>query len=635
MTISDFILNPNELKNINAASVRKAAIESFIPGIKNYSAQELAVLYAFCVTDFKMYEALVAFYWKSLGNSYKDLEQYQNTGAFVAEPDTKTKFAADIVNACHRTNEFYNAVMTEMKNSFDIVKGKWGKDDRYEIKSDSPLAKLVEDKSDERSASLYSAREVVAYLATYLAVENGLVDGIVTSEQSKQDTLTYLFNGLVEPKNGGILNALKKYTNAYNNQKDEMMDVFTIREVASELAKQQIEKINATSAIKIDSDVAKNFYNCVMLNMIQTMASPDFKDISVALDEGKSNYRVFYIDEKGRVVFREDVKNYTTAAEADNAFRSNGAHDTDLLGAIKYYDKQMLKDEKDKTIDNFEDGAWLCIANLLMIEFAGLEGKNKERLQQAFAIPLAQCLDRVESPEKRLEIVKKAIKKVEELGLPYTRTIELADEDAAAADPTSARMAGLVAARRTDKSAEVKAPSNPLKKYKMHMHEAMSNALKGIKKESRKEYYQYCPITALMQAGLLQRTKKNGVVIEGNKQVEKDFKTFVQKKSEIEGTVASEKAQKAQKKANKIAKNYNLSEEEQVVVESVFGGLLEKEQQFKEAVEGTGKKYSELSNAEKLELLEKIGLTQEEAEASVYAAYGKVKPTGDEVDAAR
>ena len=613
MTISDFILNPNELKNINAASVRKAAIESFIPGIKNYSAQELAVLYAFCVTDFKMYEALVAFYWKSLGNSYKDLEQYQNTGAFVAEPDTKTKFAADIVNACNRANEFYNAVITEMKNSFDIVKGKWGKGDRYEIKSDSPLAKLVEDKTDERSASLYSAREVVAYLATYLAVENGLVDGIVTSEQSKQDTLTYLFNGLVEPKNGGILNALKKYTNAYNNQKDEMMDVFTIREVASELAKQQIEKINATSAIKIDSDVAKNFYNCVMLNMIQTMASPDFKDISVALDEGKSNYRVFYIDEKGRVVFREDVKNYTTAAEADNAFRSNGAHDTDLLGAIKYYDKQMLKDEKDKTIDNFEDGAWLCIANLLMIEFAGLEGKNKERLQQAFAIPLAQCLDRVESPEKRLEIVKKAVKKVEELGLPYTRAIELADEDAAAADPTSARMAGLVAARSTDKSAEVKAPRSPLNDYKKYMHQAMSDAYKGIVK--KKDRDKVCKIFMIMQGGLAFKVKNKGIVLEGNKDAEKEFTVFAQKEAEIEGTIA---LKKAQKQREKTIEKYKLTEEEQEAIKIVFGDISDKAEKLKG--------YRELSKADKLKLIEEAGLTKEEAEKVANAARDEVLP---------
>ncbi len=627
MTISDFILNPKELKNINAANVRKAAVESFIPDIKKYSAQELAVLYAFCDTDFKMFDSLVAFYWKSLGNSFKDLEQYQNTGAFVAQPDKRTKFATDIVNACVWCDNFYNAVMAEMKDSFNLVKGKWGKGDRYELKSDSPLAKIVEDKSDERIMSLYSSREVVAYLATYLAVENGGVDGIVTSEASKRDTLTYLFNGLVEPQKGGILNALKKYVSAYNDQKENMMDVFTIREVASELAKQQIEKINETSATKIDSDAAKNFYNCVMLKMIQTMASTDFKDISVALDEGKSNYRVFYVDEKGRVVFKEDVKNYTTEAEADKAFSLNGAHDTDLLGAIKYYDKQMLKDEKDKAVDNFEDAAWLCIANLLMVEFTGVEGKNKECLQQAFTIPLAQCLDRVESPEKRLEIVNKAIAKVK--GLHFAKEIKLPDEETAVADARSARLAS---ARSAVKSSEVKAPSNPLKKYKMYMHEAMSGVLKDIKKEGKKQYYQICPVTALMQAGLLPRMKKNGVVIEGNKQVEKDFKTFVQMKSEIEGTVASEKAQK---KANKIAKNYNLSKEEQVVVEKVYGGLLDKEQQFKEKVEATGKKCNELSNAEKLELLEKIGLTQEEAEASVYDAYGKKKPTGDEVDAAR
>lgn len=630
MTISDFILNPKELKNINAANVRKAAVESFIPDIKKYSAQELAVLYAFCDTDFKMFDSLVAFYWKSLGNSFKDLEQYQNTGAFVAQPDKRTKFATDIVNACVWCDNFYNAVMAEMKDSFNLVKGKWGKGDRYELKSDSPLAKIVEDKSDERIMSLYNAREVVAYLATYLAVENGGVDGIVTSEASKRDTLTYLFNGLVEPQKGGILNALKKYVSAYNDQKENMMDVFTIREVASELAKQQIEKINETSATKIDSDAAKNFYNCVMLKMIQTMASTDFKDISVALDEGKSNYRVAFIDEKARRDFRENVRNYETADEAKKALDDNGARGTDLLAAIKYYDKQMLQDEKDKVVDTFEEGAWLCIANLLIVEFAGVEGKNKERLQQVFAIPLAQCLDRVESPEKRLEIVKKAIKKVDELH--FESKIELTEEDSAAVDTGDVRLAAFAAARSSDTSAEVKAPSYPLKKYKTYMHEAMSGVLKDIKKEGKKQYYQYCPVTALMQAGLLPRMKKNGVVIEGNKQVEKDFKTFVQMKSEIEGTVASEKAQK---KANKIAKNYNLSEEEQVVVEKVYGGLLDKEQQFKEKVEATGKKYNELSNAEKLELLETIGLTQEEAEASVYDAYGKKKPTGDEVDAAR
>lgn len=627
MTISDFILNPKELKNINAANVRKAAVESFIPDIKKYSAQELAVLYAFCDTDFKMFDSLVAFYWKSLGNSFKDLEQYQNTGAFVAEPDKRTKFATDIVNACVWCDNFYNAVMAEMKDSFNLVKGKWGKGDRYELKSDSPLAKIVEDKSDERIMSLYSSREVVAYLATYLAVENGGVDGIITSEASKRDVLTYLFNGLVEPQKGGILNALKKYVTAYSDQKENMMDVFTIREVASELAKQQIEKINETSATKIDSDAAKNFYNCVMLKMIQTMASTDFKDISVALDEGKSNYRVFYVDEKGRVVFKEDVKNYTTEAEADKAFSLNGAHDTDLLGAIKYYDKQMLKDEKDKAVDNFEDAAWLCIANLLMVEFAGVEGKNKERLQQAFTIPLAQCLDRVDSPEKRLEIVNKAIAKVKELH--FAKEIKLTDEETAVADARSARLAS---ARSAVKSSEVKAPSNPLKKYKMYMHEALSGVLKDIKKDSRKQYYQLCPVNSLMQAGLLQKTKKNGVVIEGNKQVEKDFKTFVQMKYEIEGTVVSAKAQK---KANKIAKNYNLGEEEQAIVENVYGGLLDKEKQFKEEIEATGKKYKELSNDEKLELLEKVGLTQEEAEDLVYDAYKKAIYSDDGIDAVK
>lgn len=630
MTISDLILKPNELKNLNAASVRKAAKESFIPGVKNYSDKERGVLSAFCNTDFKMYDKEVDYFWKTLENAYKDLEQLQNTGVFVAEPDKRTKFPTDIVDACRECDKFYGIVMGKMKDSFNLIKGKRGKDDYYEIKSDSPLAKLVKDKSDERVMSLYNAREVVAYLATYLAVENGLVDSIVTSEKSKQDTLTYLFNGLVEPKNGGILNALKKYKNAYEGQKENMMDVFTIREIASELAKLSIESVKEEITSEIDLDVASNFYNCEMLEAIETMSPTEFKDIPLALDEGKSNYRVAFIDEKARRDFRENVRNYETADEAKKALDDNGARGTDLLAAIKYYDKQMLQDEKDKVVDTFEEGAWLCIANLLIVEFAGVEGKNKERLQQVFAIPLAQCLDRVESPEKRLEIVKKAIKKVDELH--FESKIELTEEDSAAVDTGYVRLAAFAAARSSDKSAEVKAPSNPLKKYKTYMHEAMSGVLKDIKKEGKKQYYQYCPVTALMQAGLLPRMKKNGVVIEGNKQVEKDFKTFVQMKSEIEGTVASEKAQK---KANKIAKNYNLSEEEQEVVKKVYGGLLDKEQQFKEKVEATGKKYNELSNAEKLELLEKIGLTQEEAEASIYDAYGKKKPTGDEVDAAR
>ena len=630
MTISDLILNPNELKNLNAASVRKAAKESFIPGVKNYSDKERGVLSAFCNTDFKMYDKEVGYFWKTLENAYKDLEQLQNTGVFVAEPDKRTKFPTDIVDACRECDKFYGIVMGKMKDSFNLIKGKRGKVDYYEIKSDSPLAKLVKDKSDERVMSLYNAREVVAYLATYLAVENGLVDNIVTSEKSKQDTLTYLFNGLVEPKNGGILNALKKYKNAYEGQKENMMDVFTIREIASELAKLSIESVKEEITSKIDLDVASNFYNCEMLEAIETMSPTEFKDIPLALDEGKSNYRVAFIDEKARRDFRENVRNYETADEAKKALYYNGARGTDLLAAIKYYDKQMLQDEKDKVVDTFEEGAWLCIANLLIVEFAGVEGKNKERLQQVFAIPLAQCLDRVESPEKRLEIVKKAIKKVDELH--FESKIELTEEDSEAVDTGYVRLAAFAAARSSDKSAEVKAPSYPLKKYKTYMHEAMSGVLKDIKKEGKKQYYQYCPVTALMQAGLLPRMKKNGVVIEGNKQVEKDFKTFVQMKSEIEGTVASEKAQK---KANKIAKNYNLSEEEQEVVKKVYGGLLDKEQQFKEKVEATGKKYNELSNAEKLELLEKIGLTQEEAEASIYDAYGKKKPTGDEVDAAR
>lgn len=630
MTISDLILNPNELKNLNAASVRKAAKESFIPGVKNYSDKERGVLSAFCNTDFKMYDKEVGYFWKTLENAYKDLEQLQNTGVFVAEPDKRTKFPTDIVDACRECDKFYGIVMGKMKDSFNLIKGKRGKVDYYEIKSDSPLAKLVKDKSDERVMSLYNAREVVAYLATYLAVENGLVDNIVTSEKSKQDTLTYLFNGLVEPKNGGILNALKKYKNAYEGQKENMMDVFTIREIASELAKLSIESVKEEITSKIDLDVASNFYNCEMLEAIETMSPTEFKDIPLALDEGKSNYRVAFIDEKARRDFRENVRNYETADEAKKALDDNGARGTDLLAAIKYYDKQMLQDEKDKVVDTFEEGAWLCIANLLIVEFAGVEGKNKERLQQVFAIPLAQCLDRVESPEKRLEIVKKAIKKVDELH--FESKIELTEEDSEAVDTGYVRLAAFAAARSSDKSAEVKAPSYPLKKYKTYMHEAMSGVLKDIKKEGKKQYYQYCPVTALMQAGLLPRMKKNGVVIEGNKQVEKDFKTFVQMKSEIEGTVASEKAQK---KANKIAKNYNLSEEEQEVVKKVYGGLLDKEQQFKEKVEATGKKYNELSNAEKLELLEKIGLTQEEAEASIYDAYGKKKPTGDEVDAAR
>ena len=630
MTISDLILNPNELKNLNAASVRKAAKESFIPGVKNYSDKERGVLSAFCNTDFKMYDKEVGYFWKTLENAYKDLEQLQNTGVLVAEPDKRTKFPTDIVDACRECDKFYGIVMGKMKDSFNLIKGKRGKVDYYEIKSDSPLAKLVKDKSDERVMSLYNAREVVAYLATYLAVENGLVDNIVTSEKSKQDTLTYLFNGLVEPKNGGILNALKKYKNAYEGQKENMMDVFTIREIASELAKLSIESVKEEITSKIDLDVASNFYNCEMLEAIETMSPTEFKDIPLALDEGKSNYRVAFIDEKARRDFRENVRNYETADEAKKALDDNGARGTDLLAAIKYYDKQMLQDEKDKVVDTFEEGAWLCIANLLIVEFAGVEGKNKERLQQVFAIPLAQCLDRVESPEKRLEIVKKAIKKVDELH--FESKIELTEEDSEAVDTGYVRLAAFAAARSSDKSAEVKAPSYPLKKYKTYMHEAMSGVLKDIKKEGKKQYYQYCPVTALMQAGLLPRMKKNGVVIEGNKQVEKDFKTFVQMKSEIEGTVASEKAQK---KANKIAKNYNLSEEEQEVVKKVYGGLLDKEQQFKEKVEATGKKYNELSNAEKLELLEKIGLTQEEAEASIYDAYGKKKPTGDEVDAAR
>ena len=598
MTISDLILNPNELKNLNAASVRKAAKESFIPGVKNYSDKERGVLSAFCNTDFKMYDKEVGYFWKTLENAYKDLEQLQNTGVFVAEPDKRTKFPTDIVDACRECDKFYGIVMGKMKDSFNLIKGKRGKVDYYEIKSDSPLAKLVKDKSDERVMSLYNAREVVAYLATYLAVENGLVDNIVTSEKSKQDTLTYLFNGLVEPKNGGILNALKKYKNAYEGQKENMMDVFTIREIASELAKLSIESVKEEITSKIDLDVASNFYNCEMLEAIETMSPTEFKDIPLALDEGKSNYRVAFIDEKARRDFRENVRNYETADEAKKALDDNGARGTDLLAAIKYYDKQMLQDEKDKVVDTFEEGAWLCIANLLIVEFAGVEGKNKERLQQVFAIPLAQCLDRVESPEKRLEIVKKAIKKVDELH--FESKIELTEEDSEAVDTGYVRLAAFAAARSSDKSAEVKAPSYPLKKYKTYMHEAMSGVLKDIKKEGKKQYYQYCPVTALMQAGLLPRMKKNGVVIEGNKQVEKDFKTFVQMKSEIEGTVASEKAQK---KANKIAKNYNLSEEEQEVVKKVYGGLLDKEQQFKEKVEATGKKYNELSNAEKLELL--------------------------------
>lgn len=427
MTISELIKKmPSD---INASAVRDAMKATFLDGAKTYSPMERAILDAFSATNFSINNGEIEYFFKFLSGSkhsvHKDLNESNNTGVF-----SKDKKVVNLSDLKAKDETLYDAVKVFYRDMIDAV-GQSFKActkrlskyvDHYELKEGGVVGNLIgkdqiakyNERRNERNETkgvnyfeddIARSQEVIADLVTFLAVENGKFSTSTTKKEDIETTITAIKDALLED--------LEKAGNE--------IDANIVRTVACALADNELGTTDTLRHFR-DSQIQKN---------IDTMVPEQFKDVAIALDDDKSNYRIAYFDTYGNKVFIKKVENLTDESKAKENLGSDNIDKQ--LSAIKCLDKVLMEGEADQVIDTFKEGAWLCLVNLAIIDSEVVK-HNQERLQQIFAIPLAQCLDKLTAAEIA-DVVGKVRGKLEKI--PPEIAIEL---DPAAPDtyPTPA-----------------------------------------------------------------------------------------------------------------------------------------------------------------------------------------------------
>lgn len=411
MTISEMI---NALsRDLSAKDVRDSIVETFVGDGRKYSAFERGVLGAFNGTRFHV-EAnpdgkggfTNAYYLvrplksdAKNGGLDKDLYILLNSGMFAS--DEKLELSDAEKDAVKECQEFSANILDDINACVKPITKKGSLKSSYQIVEGSVLDGAIVEKDrqnfeDKRgvsyAAGIIASKELIAGLSTFLAI----VDRSVLKDADPKTVdfaLRYIANDICQKING-----IDKID----------AGVGLVNRVACTLTNARLGR----------DDIAKHFYRTEMLSRAEEKIN-EFNDLPISLDNVTSNYAVLAIHKNGACKYRVNVQTSENEEEAKNSLKSGEAP----LSAIKFFDKKMMENEENKKIDNFEDAAMICLANLVLVEQMP-ECELKGLLQQMFSFPLCQCLDHEEVQLNISNILDRVKEKVEALPLGITVDIK-------------------------------------------------------------------------------------------------------------------------------------------------------------------------------------------------------------------
>lgn len=449
MTISEMIKNLPE--NLTSSDVRGALEESFSLNRK-YSALEKAILSAFTGTTFSVDAGEIKFFDKDLTggmhSALKDLQQSVESGMFlsgakpstVSEDQQKANSWCDVV--CNKIVERIEEVITgrtkgllgkekvvPLDNMYsEIVSGDKGF--KCVVNSGSQYKSFVDqgdiedfDKIDGRSylRDIFLSRKVIGYLSAFLTVEEGELKNVSDSSDIVAGSVEYLRTRLGEE--------LAKVAEICADNDFQPCTVHAVKMAACKLADGFINENNPGK----NANSIQNFVNYMKLAEIETFAPDDFKDIPLGGFDGGSNYNLAFINNMAKKVKYYGIEDCNGRAEAESILQNTGVVD-ECLKSFKFFDKRMLQGERDQVVDTFEEGAWVCLANLAIAEKIG-NAEVKKAIVEMFGVPFAQCLDRIDDVKA---IIEKAREKVAGLDLGTNiNVIPAAQQDAPASTDTT------------------------------------------------------------------------------------------------------------------------------------------------------------------------------------------------------
>lgn len=416
--------------DITGEDIRKALRATFsLYG--NYSDVERAIFSAFTGTSFSVVDGEIKYLYKNLTggkhSALKDIDQSINKGMF--KPKTDAVVISDkqkeINDLC---DDFCDKIVARIEESIiGKTKGALGKEkkvalenmdseivgnDKYfecVINQDSQYKNFI-DTSDIQTydgisqrdylPDIYLSRKVIGYLAAFLALEEGQIGDAVKDEELFDGALIYLRKCLESE--------LKKVGEICDKNNFVPCDVCAIRKAACILADGHIDELAAAEG----THTMKFFVDYMRAEAIETLGPNDFKDLPLGGFEGGSNYNFAFINDVASREEYYDIENCASQAEAESILES-ADNVEDCLKAFKFFDKQMLQGEIDQVVDNFEEGAWICLANLVIAEKIK-NAETKATIMELFGVPLARCFDRIDDVKS---VVEKAKAKVESLDI--------------------------------------------------------------------------------------------------------------------------------------------------------------------------------------------------------------------------
>lgn len=601
MTISELIkILP---KNLSAKDVRAAFKKSFLASARKYSEDEKAILSAFCGNRTRMDNNNEVRTWQYKNvdeGTLKELTQYINRGvtsndSHAAKPYTEDSAISNFRNKVEEAieNSIHGSIPKKIGKDKPIPQAELAdhifSDESVVYTMDGMLKELIDPKEIENynrhdgrnfARDVYAAKGLIAELATFLAVESGVVDVSSADEFAAHECET------IRSEIKDILKAREA-----SDESIALIPVRFVKRVACAVA----DKIALNSG-KPDAQTNKHFHDSQLQEMIDAQAR-EFTDIPfgfVAGDVAKetSNYNLGIINAYGD---KQEFVNYDKAATLDAL---KGDKIGDVIDGVKKLADEVVKNDvfgKDQKmlVTNAKEGAIFSLVMLIATSASEIKDAPAKDLQQIYAPILAQCLDKLELENiSTKEIVESAKKIVSELPIDVDLSAaELDDEiDSVGAETPAAE----------DVVAEPKKYNVNVKKEMSDFRKKLIKAIKALEKTQ-----------GLYNKKALKKEnpqRKNSVFVKAALDVDqiglnKGLKDFGQSVDELLLDLPVEA-----KEVMPVS----------VVLKKIYSGIYSKGQQLSD--ETKDKKYT---NEEKKQLREKYGLTDEGAKDLIKEAYGE------------
>lgn len=402
MTISEYI---KSFKGISADEVREKFKQEFLNGVE-YSNDEQSILSAFCASKTKMNEDNTVRSWtfKNLNDIYKDLGQVDNEGGFKNTNQIKALTVVD-----DQINNFRKKIVGYIEQGVSVKKKKltvpqkdiekfiFDKNINVDLVKNSALDHIVDEKTinEYNSADtknylrdVYVSREVIAELATFLAIESGVFKSIKSDYMVKQ-------------QRAKISQAIKNVIDISKKNNVSTPSVSFIKRISCKLA------------AKADPIVKPELFKLSQLKTIIETKVDKFQNIALAFaSDGESgetsNYNIGILDEYGD---KSEFVDYEDATweniYEDNIFKA--------IDGVKALAGEIVNSDKfDHTgknlLVNYREGALLSIIMLAVAETFSVQSEISNYLKQIYAPVLAQCLDNLTKDE-----INKTVEDAEEI----------------------------------------------------------------------------------------------------------------------------------------------------------------------------------------------------------------------------